>query len=603
MPFVPITVPPGVVKVDSDYAASGRWIDTDKTRFDRNLPEKVGGVQKLTPDTFSGIARGANAWNAYAGTQLLLFGTACQLYGLQQGVITRITPYRTDATGLTLTNPFTMVNGSAIVNVQDTAHGITGTGTTVTFADASAAGGITIDGDYTVTSIVDADNFTITHSDPATSDTTGGGTVTASYEINCGPVDTDYLLGWGVGGWGFGYWGTDVSIANAVIVEPYTWAFGNYGEDLIVNPLNGGLYYFDASSGMGRPSRIANSPAQCRYVFVTPERYIIALGCTRVSGNQDGMVVRWPDVLDFTDWTPTTTNTANERTLQGGTRLIAGTALTDGLSLVWSNAGCFVFQFTGSAEVYASRMIAENCGLVGPQAFATANGAAFWMGNNELWMYAGYVQPIPNSVDIVNWVFDNVNEEQIFKSVAFFNAAHNEVWFLFPSGSSLEPDKYVMVNLDSYAWANGTWTRTAHAAFTTGENRPILFGTDGYIYAHETRNSTDEDGSAMSAHIELAPTDIDGGNTSVDIFGFVPDFQTQSGDISLYIYGRDNPRDSDFMSETIDITETDRLVDLRGVAGKQFGFKITSNTIGGDFRMGRPGLEISGAGQKRGSQD
>ena len=324
----------------------------------------------------------------------------------------------------------------------------------------------------------------------------------------------------------------------------------------------------------------------------------MALGCTTAAGGFDSMTVRWPDVLDNTDWTASDTNTANERKLQGGTRLIGGTRLTDGLSLVWSDAGLFVFQFTGSSEVYASRMIAQDCGLVGPQAFTTSNGQAFWMGTGEFWMYAGYVQAIPNSEDMASWVYDNVNQEQIFKSVAFYNPIHNEVWFFFPTGVATEPDKYVMVNLDNYAWANGTWTRSSHAQFTTGERKPVLFGTDGYIYAHDVETSPDEDSSAMSAHIELGPTDIDAGNVSVDIFGFVPDFQKQSGDMTLYLYGRDHPRDSDFMTDTLTIADSDKLVDAR-VAGRQFGLKLTTNVLGGDFRLGKFGLEVSNAGRKR----
>ena len=207
---------------------------------------------------------------------------------------------------------------------------------------------------------------------------------------------------------------------------------GRYGEDLIVNPLNGGIYYYDSSAGVGRPTIISNAPTQCRFAFVTAERYIVALGCTTASGSLDNMTVRWPDILDNTDWTPSSTNTANERKLQGGTRLVAGTSLSDGISLIWSDAACFLLQFTGSNEVYASRMIADNCGLIGPHAFAKSNGMAFWMGSGNFWMYSGFAQPIPNSEDISDWVYRNVNKEQIFKSIAFYNPLYSEVWFRIP---------------------------------------------------------------------------------------------------------------------------------------------------------------------------
>ena len=600
MPFFPADIPPGVVKVDSDYAATGRWIDMDKVRFVRGKAEKLGGIQKLTEDSYSGIPRGAKAWNTFLGIQCLGFGTACSFHIYREGTIFRVTPFRADAIGLTLTDPFTTVDGSAVVTVSDVAHGIAEAGTLVAFSGASAVGGITIDGEYAVTAIVDNDSFTITHSTAASSAATGGGTVSASYEINCGNVDPAYLLGWGVGLWGQGYWGTDVSLASAILSEPMVWSMDTYGEDLVLNPLNGAIYVYDADAGAQRPSLLAGAPTQVRFTFVTPERYIFALGCNDLfSGNQDSMIVRWPDIEDNTDWSPSSVNTANQRRLQGGTRLMAGAALSDGVSLIWSDAACFLFQFTGSNEVYASRQIATNCGIIAPHAFTKSNGMAFWMGSGNLWMYTGYVQPIPNVEDIRSWLFRNLNKTHAFKAFATYNPMFNEVWFFFPAGVSKEPNWYVAVNLDDWSWIHGSFDRSAGAAFTSGEARPMMLG-NGRIYVHDVVENPDTDGSPMAAHIELAPTDIDGGNTCVDIYGFVPDFQRQAGAMSLYIYGRDHPRDSDINADTVVITPADVIGDTRS-AGRQFGMKLSTNTLGGDFRLGRFGLEVSGAGKKRGS--
>lgn len=87
----------------------------------------------------------------------------------------------------------------------------------------------------------------------------------------------------------------------------------------------------------------------------------------------------------------------------------------------------------------------------------------------------------------------------------------------------------------------------------------------------------------------------------MDIFGFVPDYQRQAGNISLYVYGIDHPRDATPVTEdTVTITPTDKLVDLRA-AGRQFGLRFSATALGVDFRLGRWGLEVSAAGKKRGS--
>lgn len=92
-----------------------------------------------------------------------------------------------------LTNPFTTTNGSPTVVVAHTAHGIPvgGGPVTATFSGASAVGGITINGTYAVTG-VDANTYTITHGSNATSDATGGGSVTTTEQATYSGTFTHY---------------------------------------------------------------------------------------------------------------------------------------------------------------------------------------------------------------------------------------------------------------------------------------------------------------------------------------------------------------------------------------------------------------------------
>lgn len=601
MGFVPLSLPPGVVLTDSPYASKGRYIQTQWVRFAKGRPEKIGGIVHLVDAEFSGIARGAKTGLLNSGAAYLVFGTACNLYTLRGEVISAITPYRYGAEGVGLTDPFVTVDGDATVTVVWESHGISEAGKFVTFADASAVGGITINGDYIVQTIVGPDEFTIEHTTPATSSATGGGSVTASAEINCGDQDPEYLLGWGIGGWGEGGWGVARPIESAPLSEPTVWSVANYGQDMIVSPSDGAIYHYNGSSALTRPALIANAPAQSRFVFVTPERYIFALGCTTLAGNKDNMTVRWPDVDDMTDWTPSSVNRANERRLQGGGRLIAGTGLVQGLSIVWSDSTAFIFQFNGGDTIYDSRPVGSNCGLVAPHAFATVDGAAFWMGQNTFHMFNGsFVQPIPNVEDVRDWVYKRLNRVHLFKAIAFHNQAYNEVWFLFPTVSN-EPDTYVAVNLTDFTWIHGTLTRTAVGRYSTGDGRPVMFGTDGKIYSHEVLDTPDNAGEVMPAFIEAAPFDMDEGNRSVDVFGFIPDFERQTGNIELRLYGKDHPRDDEVMVDVLTVSPRDVIVDAR-TSGRQVGVRYASNVLGGDFRLGAPKLEVSGAGIKRGSK-
>jgi hypothetical protein len=825
--FAPISVQPGVVKSTSDYGASGRWIDMDHVRFVDGKPEKLRGTVQYFTTTFSGVARAAEAWSSYAGIPQLVWGTACALFIYQTGALSNITPYRLDSTAIALVNPFTLTEGSAVVSVADAAHGITAAGVIVNFSGATAFGGITISGAYTVTSIIDVNTYTITHSAPATavndsftkvllhmdgvdasttftdsnaggaahtwtargnaqvdtadsqfggasllcdgtgdsidtpdhadftlgsgnftiemrfkinggdgstldlagqsdagltaaasawylqrisgtlrfglstgaafvvmnsastyntttntgwhhvavvrngnnlfmyvdgvqqatvaftgavqdsaqvlnigarssaagtwfgwidefrlsntarwtaaftpplvaySNIPGGGAVTASYTLNCGDVSATYLRGWGVGTWGGGTtgWGGLTSLALSPLSEPTNWSFGVYGEDLVINQLNNGIWIYDTSNGpTNRPVVLTNAPAQVRSIIVTQERYIFALGCTIAAGTFDPMTVRWPDLNDPTAWTVTTTNTANERKLQGGTRLIAGTAVSSGLALVWSDSHAFVFQYTGARSViYSSRAVGRDCGLIAQQAKAVAKGVAYWMSENNFFLFNGAVQEVPNQDDIRSWVFANINRQHQLKSFAFYNSDYNEIWFVWPDLASSEPSRYVAVNLDDNSWIHGTWDRSAAARYTSGESRPVMFGsTDGKVYLHDA-DSSDNNGVALASHLELAPTDVQDGNLAVDIFGFVPDFQRQDGNISFYVYGLDHPRDGIVMQDTVTVEPTDKIADLKS-AGRQFGLILSTTDLGCDWAMGKWGLELGeAAAQQRNS--
>ncbi len=89
----------------------------------------------------------------------------------------------TESVGSLGTDPFAVTSGSATITVTHTSHGLYA-GDVVTLSGATAGGGITIDGAYEVVERVDADSYTITHSDAATSTdaTTGGSAVTYVYD-------------------------------------------------------------------------------------------------------------------------------------------------------------------------------------------------------------------------------------------------------------------------------------------------------------------------------------------------------------------------------------------------------------------------------------
>ena len=249
MPLSKILFKPGINRENTRYTTEGGWYDGDKIRFRQGTPEKIGGWQRISANTFLGACRSLWNWVTLGGLNLLGVGTNLKFYLERGGAYYDITPIRNTTT---LTDPFTATLGSSIIEVTDVSHGCV-TGDFVTFSGATGLGGnITapvLNQEYQVT-VDGANAYTITVG--ATANATdvagspGGGTVTAAYQINVGPDIQIPRVGWGAGVWGAGPWGR----GGSSLITLRLWSQQNYGEDLVFGPRDGGIYYWDATSGV-----------------------------------------------------------------------------------------------------------------------------------------------------------------------------------------------------------------------------------------------------------------------------------------------------------------------------------------------------------------
>lgn len=265
MPLKKILFRPGVSRENTRYlsenvgptgvngAYSAGWYECDKIRFRSGTPEKIGGWNRISANSFLGVCRSLWNWVTLGGANLLGVGTNLKFYIESGGSYYDITPIR-GTPGTINANPFVATLGSSVITVTDTAHGCF-TGDFVTFSGAVGLGGnITagvLNAEYQVT-ILSADSYTITV--PATANATdvsgspgGGASVVAAYQINTGFEFAVPVVGWGAGGWGAGPWGTGTSSLESLRL----WGQFNFGEDLIFGPRGGAIYYWDSSAGTG----------------------------------------------------------------------------------------------------------------------------------------------------------------------------------------------------------------------------------------------------------------------------------------------------------------------------------------------------------------
>ena len=132
MPLSKIQLKAGVNKEGTRYSTEGGWNDSDKVRFRKGLPEKIGGWQRISANTFLGIARSIHSWRTLANKLYIGIGTHLKFYIESGGAYNDITPLR-KATATLAANPLITFDSSTTVRVIDTTGGYRD-GDFVTFA-------------------------------------------------------------------------------------------------------------------------------------------------------------------------------------------------------------------------------------------------------------------------------------------------------------------------------------------------------------------------------------------------------------------------------------------------------------------------------------
>lgn len=585
---LPIAPPPGVVLTETDRVSEGRWIASRNIRFVKGRPQKIGGSVQAYADATDGTPRALHAWRDNVMTQYLGAGTYKKLYTYDADLVQNdITPIRDSGT---LTDPFTTTSGSAVVEVNDAGH-LLSTGDVITFSGASNVGGLDLNGTWSVNTVIDSNHYTFIAAGPASSSAVGGDSVGFAYEIGIGVELGAYGYGWGIGGWGLGTWGTAREVST-VFIEPRVWSLDHFGQLLIATYNTGSLYKFDPTQPKpwGRAVLVdASAPDNIRAMFITPERFVMAL--------LDNMQVAWCSQGDIATWTPAINNTANVRTLTEGTKLVSGRVLADFVSLVWTDAALYRFQYTGTTYVYNSSMVAKDCGLIAPGAAVTAGGVAYWMGQDTFWMYDGAVRPMPNVEDIRAVVFRDLDVNMTYQCSAVYVPQHSEVWFFYTVTGATNPSRGMVFSIENQCWAPLDYGRVSGTHFTQGDTRPYMGMSDGTIRQHEV--GTDDNGQVLPAMIELAPFAMVEGAKHVDAEYFVPDFKDQVGNLTMTIRTWDRLNDTapeDEETETIAPNDTG-TIDLR-VSGRYLGMVLESAVLGGTFRFGKPVAFVKDSGMR-----
>jgi len=617
MPLAKLQFRPGINRESTSYANEGGWFDCDKVRFHQGFPEKIGGWQKLSSSIYLGTARALHNWIALDGSDFMGVGTELKYYIEEGGSYNDITPIRDTTAAGDVT--FSATDGSTTITVSDTSHGAD-ENDFVTFSGAVSLGGVitadVLNQEYQIVSIVDADSYTITSAVAANASDTGNGgaSVVGEYQINVGLNTQVGGTGWGAGTWSRGTWGS--ASATATDAELRLWSHDNFGEDLLINPRDAAIYYWDKSSTLsvraveiGTVSGASNTPTIAKQVMVSDnDRHVIAFGCNPLgSADQDNLLIRFSDQENLTDWTPTATNTAGDLRLGSGSEFIQAVE-TKREILVWTDRSLHSMQFVGPPFTFGITQLASSITIMGPKAAVAAEDFVFWMGIDNFYVYDGRTANLPCTVR--DYVFEDFNSAQAEKVTAGINSQWGEVIWFYPSSTSDENDRYVVFNYIEKVWYYGNLARTAwrDRGIRTFPIAAGSDGTDNYLYNHEI--GVDDDGSAMEAYIESSQIDIGDGEKFLLINRLIPDLTFTGSDngtpvANFTLETREYPgaaydtttEGAVTRSATSPVEQFTNQLDMR-LRGRSFAIKVDSDSLGTRWRLGAPRVDLREDGRR-----
>ena len=116
-PLVKLQFRPGLDLDNSALSSEDTFVDGDKLRFNRGLPEFVGGRSEAISTAFGGIARAAIGWSALDGTRFAAFGTTKGLFSYSEQSAREISPVSAVYFRAALSNPCTAGSATITINV------------------------------------------------------------------------------------------------------------------------------------------------------------------------------------------------------------------------------------------------------------------------------------------------------------------------------------------------------------------------------------------------------------------------------------------------------------------------------------------------------
>ena len=202
--------------------------------------------------------------------------------------------------------------------------------------------------------------------------------------------------------------------------------------------------------------------------------FVVSCGSTPYSPSNfnttfDPLLVRWSDQGNAYEWVPEVTNQSGEQKLSHGSYIVTAVNTRQEI-LIWTDTALFSMQYVGPPFVWSFNLMDQDVSIASQNAMLTVNNVVYWMGRDKFFMYTGRVETLPCTLR--QFVYNDINYDQLGQVMAGANEGFNEVWWFYPSANSTINDRYVIYNYLERIWYYGNMNRTAWSEHSQ-RNSPI----------------------------------------------------------------------------------------------------------------------------------
>jgi hypothetical protein len=431
-------------------------------------------------------------------------------------------------------------------------------------------------------------------------------------------------------------WGQ--STAGSTAVQLRLWSQASFGEYLIINPRNGPMYLWipqytgggvlifgnraELLSSTSSPpyETDADCPVVATQVMVSDaSRFVIAMGANDYGQQvQDPLLIRWSDQESYSTWSPAVTNQAGSYRLSSGSTIVTAIQSRQEI-IVLTDAAVYSMQYLGPPYVWGFNILSNNISVIGPNAIGAANNIVYWMGLDKFYVYTGRVETLPCALR--QYVYGDINLEQNYQVFCGSNEGYSEIWWYYCSANSTTVDRYVIFNYLDKVWYYGSLNRSAWLDSPL-RNNPMGATYQHTIVYHESGNNDVEvNGTTLpiNSYIQSSDFDIGDGHNFGFVWRIIPDLtfdgssnETPTKPSAVFtVRPRQNPGAPYGIAEAPTVTSAQSYANQRNytvqeftqivytrLRGRQMAFKISSDTLGTQWQLGVPRLDVRSDGRR-----